>query len=136
MQGVGTQKVCGNVKKDVYDTRGYVCPNYSMCFKYQLIWHLCDLVWTLHTSKNIDLIELVQCRATQWIKSSFDPNGPNLMMSVSESLDGLLWSCGVIMCVLSCSMLTTPINFSDYFQLNDLPTHSASTDSLPSTLFH
>ena len=33
----------------------------------------CYVVWTLYTSKNIDLIdhESVQCRAPRWIKSSF-----------------------------------------------------------------
>ena len=33
----------------------------------------CSVVWTLHTSKNIELIESVQRRAPRWIKSSFDP---------------------------------------------------------------
>ena len=29
----------------------------------------CNVVWILHTSKSIDLLELVQRRAARWIKS-------------------------------------------------------------------
>ena len=71
----------------------------------------CSVVWTLHTSKNINLmesVESVQCRAAQWIKSSFDPSccsGLNLVVSVSQSLDSLPWSYDIIMLVLCCFML-------------------------------
>ena len=55
-----------------------------------------NVVWTLHTSKNIDLIESVQRRAARWIKSSFDCTAFRWTKSSSECLDelinGLLWS--------------------------------------------
>ena len=55
----------------------------------------CNVVWTLHTSKNIDLIESVQCRAARWIKSSLillHFSGLNPVASALMNSDGLLWS--------------------------------------------
>ena len=46
----------------------------------------CNVVWILHTSKNIDLLESVQCRAAQWIKSSFDPLTLQWTKSSSECI--------------------------------------------------
>ena len=78
----------------------YVCTNRYMFYD-------CNLPIAVSCGsshiKNIDLIESVQHRATQWIKSSFDPshyNGLNLAVNVSRSLDGLPCSCVVIMLVL------------------------------------
>ena len=51
----------------------------------------CYVVWTLYTSKNIDLIESVQHRAAQWIKSSFDRTNFCWTKSSSECLDELKW---------------------------------------------
>ena len=55
------------------------------CIKY------CSVVWTLHTSKNTDLMELLQCRAAQWIKSSFDPLTLQCTKSSSECIRELGW---------------------------------------------
>ena len=70
----------------------------------------CNVVWTLHTSKNIDLIESVQRRAARWIKSSFDSTTFQWIKSSSECLDELRWPSlelrrNYILCVLYCSML-------------------------------
>ena len=67
-----------------------------------------NAVWTLRTSKNIELIESVQCRAAQWIKSPFDPlillwTKPN--SECIKNLDDVPWNCKAIMLVLCCFML-------------------------------
>jgi len=45
----------------------------------------CNVVWTLYTTKNINMIESVQCRAAKWIKVLLTHllfSGPNLVMNV------------------------------------------------------
>ena len=67
-----------------------------------------NVVWTLRTSKNIELIESVQCRAAQLIKSPFDPLILLWTKSSSEcikNLDDVPWNCKAIMFVLCCFML-------------------------------
>ena len=51
----------------------------------------CYVVWTLHTSKNIDLLESVQRRAARWIKSSFDPLTLQWTKSSNECIRDLGW---------------------------------------------
>ena len=46
----------------------------------------CNVVWTLHTSKNIDLLESVQRRVARWIKSSFYPLTLQWIKSTSECI--------------------------------------------------
>ena len=82
----------------------------------------CNVIWNLRTSTNIDLIESVQRRAAQWIKSSFDCTTFQWTKSSSECLDELEWPPLELrrnyMCaVLLYSILNnfTLINFSDYF---------------------
>ena len=54
----------------------YGCTDRAKASAYlALVWPClenCNVVWTFHTSKNIDLIESVHCRAARWINSSFD----------------------------------------------------------------
>ena len=106
-----------------------------------LVWpclEYCNVVWTLHTSKNIDLIESVQRRAAQWIKSSFDSTTFQWIKSSSECLDELRWPSLELrrnyMCVVLLYAILndfTPIKFSDYFQLNDFSTRSHPLTNLP-----
>ena len=98
----------------------------------------CNVVWNLHTSKNIDLIESVQRRAARWIKSSFDSTVFRWTKSSSECLDELRWPSLEMrrnyMCVVMLYAILknfTPIKFSDYFQLNDFSTRSHSLTILP-----
>ena len=85
-----------------------------------LLWDpICSVVWTLHSSKNIELIESVQCRAAQWIKSSFDPLMLQWTKSSRESMRELGWPslelwCNYVCIVLLYAILNnlTPINFS------------------------
>ena len=69
----------------------------------------CSVVWTLHTSKNIDLIESVQCRAARWIKSSFDPLTLQWTKSSSECIRELGWPSlelrRTYACIVICFML-------------------------------
>ena len=83
----------------------------------------CRVVWTLHTSKNIDLIESVQRRAARWIKSSFDPLALQWTKSSSECIRELGWpslelrriyACIVMLYVILSNL--TPITFSEYYQ--------------------
>ena len=94
----------------------------------------CNVVWTLHTSKNIDLIESVQHRAARWIKSSFDSTTLRWTKSGSECLNELRWPSleprHNYMCIVLLSNFT-PIQFSDYFQLNVF-----STCSHPLMIYH
>ena len=91
----------------------------------------CNVVWTLHTSKNIDLLESVQRRAAWWIKSSFDPLTLQWTKSSSECIRELGWPSLELRRNYACIILLytifnnlTLIKFSDYFQLNELTTHS------------
>ena len=91
----------------------------------------CNVVWTLHTSKNIDLLESVQRRAARWIKSSFDPLTLQWTKSSSECIRELGWPSLELRRNYACIILLytifhnlTPIKFSDYFQLNELKTRS------------
>ena len=65
----------------------------------------CNVMWTLRTSKNIDLIKSVLPNGLRvhLIPSCY--SGQNLVGNVSESLGDLPWSCDAIMFVLCCFML-------------------------------
>ena len=82
----------------------------------------CNVVWTLHTSKNIDLLESVQRRAAWWIKSSFDPLTLQWTKSSSECIRELGWPSLELWRNYACVLLLytifnnfTLIKFSDYF---------------------
>ena len=120
----------------------YGCTDRAKALAYLVLVqpHLeyCNVVWTLHTSKNIDLIESVQRRAARWIKSSFDCTAFRWTKSSSECLGELEWPPLELKCNYMCAVLLyailynfTLINFSDYFQLNDSPTHSHPLTILP-----
>ena len=51
----------------------------------------CKDVWTLYTTKNINMIESVQRRAAKWIKSSFNPSTFQWSKSSDECLKELGW---------------------------------------------
>ena len=51
----------------------------------------CNVVWTLYTAKNINLIESVQRRAARWIKSSFYSLTFQWTKSSDECLRELEW---------------------------------------------
>ena len=99
----------------------------------------CNAVWTLHsTSKNINLIELVQHKAARWIKSSFDPTTFQWTKSSDECIRELRWPFlelrNSYVCVV---MLYAILNNSDYFQLNYLPIRSHPLTIYPlATFFH
>ena len=91
----------------------------------------CSVVWTLHTSKNIGLIESVQRRAARWIKSFFDRLTSQWTKSSSECIRELGWpslelrrnyTCIVMLYTILNNL--TPIKFSEYYQLNELSTRS------------
>ena len=103
----------------------------------------CSVVWTLHTSKNIGLIESVQRRAARWIKSFFDPLTLQWSKSSSECIRELGWpslelrrnyACIVMLYTILNNL--TPIKFSDYYQLNELSTrsHPLTIYPLPSSI--
>ena len=84
----------------------------------------CNVVWSIYTSKNIDLIEPVQHRATRWIRSSFSPATLQWSKSSSDCIRELRWPSlklwhNYIMCIVMHAILNnfTPINFSDYYHL-------------------
>ena len=98
----------------------------------------CNVVWTLHTSKNIDLIESVQRRAARWIKSSFDSTTFRWIKSGSECLNELRWPSLELRCNYMCVVLLyailnnfTPIKFSDDFST---PSHPLTILPLPSSI--
>ena len=51
----------------------------------------CNVVWILHTSKNINLLEPVQQRAARWIKSFFDSLTLQWTKSSGECIRGFGW---------------------------------------------
>ena len=88
-------------------------------------------MWTLHTSKNIGLVESVQRRAARWIKSFFDPLTSQWTKSSSECIRELGWPSLELRCNYACIVMLytilnnpTPIKFSEYYQLNKLSTRS------------
>ena len=97
-------------------------------------------VWTLHTSKNIDLMESMQHRVARWIKSSFDPLILQWTTSSSECIRKFGWpslelrrnyACIIVLLYAIINNLT-PIDFSDY-RFNELSTRS---HPLSTTLFY
>ena len=103
----------------------------------------CNVVWTLYTAKNINLIESVQCRAARWIKSYFDPLTFQWTKSSDECLRELEWpsleqrhNYACVTMLYAILNKFTPIKFSDYFQINDLPTqsHPLTIRCLPSSI--
>ena len=103
----------------------------------------CNVVWTLHASKNIDLIESVQRRAARWIKSSFDPITLQWAKSSSECIRELGWPSLELRRNFSCIVMLytiynnlTPIKFSEYYRLNVLSTrsHALTIYPLPSSI--
>jgi len=103
----------------------------------------CNVVWTLYTAKNINMVESVQRRAARWIKSSFDPSTFQWSKSSIDCLRELGWpsleqrrryACIVMLYTILHEL--APIRFADFFQLNDLSTrsHPLTIRCLPSSI--
>jgi len=103
----------------------------------------CSVVWTLYTSKNVDLIESVQRRAARWIRSSFDPLTLQWTKSSNECIRELGWPSLELRRHYACIVMIyailnnfTPINFYEYYRLNKLSTrsHSLTIYPIPSSI--
>ena len=107
---------------------GYMhgCTDRAKALAYMaLVWPCLEyynVVCTLHTSKNLDLIESVQHRAARWIKSSFDSTIFRWTKSSSECLE-LRWPSLEMkrnyMCVVISVVLVMPFTFSFSFSFSN-----------------
>ena len=87
----------------------------------------------IRTSKDISILESVQCRAARWIKSKYDNNLYKWTKSSDVCLEELCWPTLelrrrylTIIMIHSILHKQTPINPTSHFKFNTLDTRSHS----------